>query len=114
MRLTHIGKTMINKYAEQVLRKPPFDSDRTEVEELIKKGWSDTKIADYYGVRKCIIWSRRQRWGLNSGSAKAKNTFIEDIILLWQKGYSPREIAELLNTTLQRVYVTMRHKNLRS
>lgn len=105
---------MKNKYAEQVLRKAPFDSDRAEVESLIAKGWSDTKIADHYGVRKYNIWSRRKRWGLGSGSEQCKRTFLEEMTLLWQKGYSPKEMAELLNTTLQRIYVTMRDINLRA
>lgn len=104
-----MSRTSPNK----VLRKPPYDSDQPEVEQLIADGWSDSKIAKHYNVTKDTVWCRRQRWGLISGVEIKHQSYITDITALWEAGYTPAEIADVLNISLQMVYSKMRQYQIR-
>lgn len=97
----------------KILRKPPFDSDKEEIERLIDEGWSDSKIAKHYNVTKDTIWCRRQRWGLVSGVEVKNKNYLEDITQLWISGYTPNEISEVLEISLQMVYSKMRQHHIR-
>ena len=97
----------------KILRKPPFDPDKGEIEHLIDEGWSDSKIANHYKVTKDTIWCRRQRWGLVSGVEVKNKSYLEDITQLWISGYTPDEIADVLKISLQMVYSKMRQHHIR-
>jgi DNA invertase Pin-like site-specific DNA recombinase len=97
----------------KILRKPPFDSDKEEIERLIDDGWSDSRIAKFYSVTKDTIWCRRQRWGLVSGVEVKNKSYLEDITQLWVSGYTPNEIADVLKISLQMVYAKMRQYHIR-
>lgn len=97
----------------KILRKPPFDPDKEEIELLIEDGWSDSRIAKFYGVTKDTIWCRRQRWGLVSGVEVKNKTYLDDITQLWISGYTPDEIAGVLKISLQMVYAKMRQYHIR-
>mgnify|MGYP006101340391 FL=1 len=97
----------------KILRKPPFDPDKGEIESLIDEGWSDSKIANHYNVTKDTIWCRRQRWGLVSGVEVKNKSYQEDITQLWISGYTPDEICDVLKISLQMVYAKMRQHHIR-
>ncbi|WP_370242842.1 hypothetical protein [Marisediminitalea sp.] len=101
--------------SEKVLRKPPFESDRKDIEKLIyEKHWSDIQIADHYGVAKDTIWSRRMLWNLPSGSSLREAKLKEDITELWKAGYDVNETADVLEISPQMVYTKMRQYNIRN
>ena len=104
-----MSRTSPNK----VLRKPPFDHDQPDVEQFIAEGWSDSKIAKHYGVTKDTVWCRRQRWGLISGVEIKNQSYIADITALWEAGYTPAEISDVLKISLQMVYSKMRQYQIR-
>lgn len=96
-----------------VLRKAPFDSDRPAIEELIKQGYSDAKIAKKYKVTKGTIWCRRKRWGLESSWELAENTLKDSLAELWKNGYTVEEMADTLDLELQMLYLKMRQYKIR-
>jgi IS30 family transposase len=104
-----MSRTSPNK----LLRKAPFDSDRSAIEQLINQGQSDSRIAKLYNVTKDTIWCRRARWGFVSGWEVKETTAIENISELWKHGYTVEEIAESLGISKQIVYTKMQGNNIR-
>ena len=96
-----------------VLLKAPFDSDKDAVKALIDQGYSDSAIAKKFGVTKDTIWCRRQRWGFPSGWEIREITLIDSMGELWKNGYTVKEIADVLNVSVQMVYAKMREHSLR-
>lgn len=105
-----MSRTSPNK----ILYKPPFDHQQNTVLQMIEDGWSDSKIAQHFGVTKDTIWCRRARWGFPSGSEMRDQKLVDDITELWKHCYTVEEIAEVLKISECVVYVKMRDHNIRS
>lgn len=103
----------MNRTFPPILRKPPFESDRAEIEDLINKCKSDSEIAFIFGVTKDTIWSRRKLWKLPSGSEKREEQIIESLKVLWKECYSPPEMAEALGISEQMVYAKITQHKIR-
>lgn len=98
---------------EPVLRKPPLESDKDHVHNLILQGHSDEEIARHFDVTKDTIWSRRKLWGLPSGSSYKDSRIENELTVLWQACYTVKEIAKVTGMSLQRVYMNMRKYGIR-
>ncbi|MHC6648115.1 helix-turn-helix domain-containing protein [Alteromonas sp. HB246098] len=95
------------------LRKPPFDSDKPEVEKLIYDGKSDAEIAHIFNVTKDTIWSRRKRWNLPSGSEIREAQIKDGLTQMWIECYTPQEMAEVLGINEQTVYAKLNEYRIR-
>jgi IS30 family transposase len=104
-----MSRTSPNK----VLRKPPFDTDRSAIEQLINQGKSDSSIASIYNVTKDTIWCRRMRWHLPSGWEIKDKNLLNDITELWKNSYTVDEIADLLKVSKQIIYCKMQENKIR-
>ncbi|QPG06931.1 hypothetical protein IT774_07460 [Salinimonas marina] len=96
-----------------ILRKPPLESDKKDVIQYIADGKSDSEIAMIYGVTKDTIWSRRQIWRLESGSAVRERQNKDALIAMWTNGYTPEEMSHLLGLSIQVVYAKLREYRIR-
>ena len=103
----------MNRTFPPILRKPPFNSDRPEIEHLINIGKSDSEIALIYDVTKDTIWSRRKLWNLPSGSEKKEEQTIESLKVLWKECYGVPEMAEALGISEQMVYAKLAQHKIR-
>ncbi|WP_269519521.1 helix-turn-helix domain-containing protein [Alteromonas sp. BMJM2] len=103
----------MNSTFPPILRKPPFDSDRPQIENLINDGYSDSVIAERFNVTKDTIWSRRKRWKLPSGSEMRDKQLVDSMRVLWKECYSVPEMAETLNISEQMVYMKLSQHKIR-
>jgi transposase len=105
---------MSRQSPNKLLRKSPFDSDKTNIAKLVNNGWSDARIAQHYNVNRDTIYCRRQRWNLPNGCDVKADTNIEAITQLWTTGYTVAEIAEYLHISEPSVYTKIRKTKLRA